>query len=294
LIDASVIEAIESCIPLGPLHNPANLTGIKACQKAMPGVPQVAVFDTAFHQTMPERAYFYAIPYKYYENNDVRRYGFHGTSHRYISGEAIRLLGNPPQSKVITCHLGNGSSLAAVLDGKVIDTTMGLSPLEGLPMGTRSGSIDPAIVEFIANLEKLTTSETVSILNKQSGVLGVSGVSSDFRDLENAFKEGNHRAGLALDLFNYSVTKYIGSYMAALGGVDAIVFTAGVGENAPSTRAAIIEPLRGLGIYLDAEKNKVRGKLTDITGEASKTRVFIIPTNEELVIARDTKALVAE
>jgi acetate kinase len=293
LIEDDVLHAIEEYIPLGPLHNPANLTGIRACQKIMPETPQIAVFDTAFHQTMPPHSFIYAIPYKYYEENHVRRYGFHGTSHRYVSAEAIRLLGGTAEgTRVITCHLGNGSSLAAVKDGKCVDTTMGLTPLEGLPMGTRSGSIDPAIIDFIANTDKLSIREIMSILNKQSGVLAISGVSSDFRDIEEAAANGNSRAKLALDFFIYHVVKYIGSFMAVMGGVDAIVFTAGVGENGPDTRAEIIRYLNGLGICIDDGKNAVRGKFADITGAGSKTKVFVIPTNEELVIARDTKLIV--
>ncbi|MEL4106222.1 acetate kinase [Oscillospiraceae bacterium WX1] len=293
LIDPGVIRAITEYIPMGPLHIPANLMGIKACQKAMPGVPQVAVFDTAFHQTMPKHAFIYPIPYFYYEKYGVRRYGFHGTSHRYVSQMAIEFLGIPVEgSRIITCHLGNGSSLAAVKDGKCIDTTMGLTPLEGLPMGTRSGSIDPAIVEFMHNHEGLSIHQAMEVLNKESGVLGISGVSSDFRDIEEAAAEGNDRAQLALDYFNYCAKKYIGSYIAALGGADAIVFTAGLGENSPETREAVMDGLEGFGIRLDKEKNKFRGQARDITGEGSSVRIIVIPTNEELVIARDTKAIV--
>jgi acetate kinase len=292
LIDDAVISAIEDNVPLGPLHNPANLMGIRACQKVMPGVKQVAVFDTAFHQTMPEKAYIYAIPYEYYTKYNVRRYGFHGTSHRYVSGEAIKMLGGKKNSKVITCHLGNGSSIAAILDGKCVDTTMGLTPLEGLPMGTRSGSIDPAIIEFVANNEGLTREEIFDVLNKKSGVLGISGVSSDFRDIESAAHEGNHRAELSLDVFRYHVAKYIGSYFAALGGADAIVFTAGLGENSAELRESVVNQLSGFGIKIDAELNKTRGKQLEISTPDSAVKVFIIPTNEELVIARDTKAIV--
>ncbi|MDR2421099.1 MAG: acetate kinase [Oscillospiraceae bacterium] len=297
LIDDDVIRAIEDNIPLGPLHNPANLMGINACRSEMPGVPQVAVFDTAFHQTMPEKAYTYAIPYSYYEKYNVRRYGFHGTSHRYVSAEAIKMLGGRAEgTRVITCHLGNGSSIAAVKDGKCLDTSMGMTPLEGLPMGTRSGSIDPAIIEFVANHEGLTREEVFDVLNKKSGVLGISGVSSDFRDIEAAAEDGGNplsrRARLALDVFRYNVAKYIGSYVVTLGGVDAIVFTAGLGENSADLREAVVSRLGGLGVSIDKEKNKTRGKLLDITGEGSSARVFIIPTNEELVIARDTKSIV--
>ncbi|MDR0445940.1 MAG: acetate kinase [Oscillospiraceae bacterium] len=297
LIDDAVIKAINDNIPLGPLHNPANLMGINACLSAMPGVPQVAVFDTAFHQTMPEKAFIYAIPYSYYEKYNVRRYGFHGTSHRYVSAEAVKMLGGKAEgTRVITCHLGNGSSIAAVRDGKCVDTSMGMTPLEGLPMGTRSGSIDPAIIEFVANHEGLTREEVFDVLNKKSGVLGISGVSSDFRDIESAAADPSHplsrRSQLALDVFRYNVAKYIGSYMAALGGADAIVFTAGLGENSAELREAVTDQLRGLGVTIDRDKNKARGKLLDITGEGSTVRVFIIPTNEELVIARDTKSIV--
>jgi acetate kinase len=259
----------------------------------MPGVPQAAVFDTAFHQTMPDYAYVYPIPYKYYEEYDLRRYGFHGTSHRYVSAQAIQLLDMPPEdTRVITCHLGNGSSIAAVRGGKCVDTTMGLTPLEGLPMGTRSGSIDPAIIQFLSDRAGLSLQDVLSILNRESGVLGVSGVSSDFRDIEDAAARGNERARLALEIFNYQVLKYVGSYMGVLGGADAIVFTAGLGENSPPMREAVIERLGGLGVTIDKEKNKTRGKLADITGPGSTTRVFVIPTNEELVIATDTKSLV--
>ena len=293
LVDEKVIAAIEECIPLGPLHNPANLMGIHACEEVMPGVPQVAVFDTAFHQSMPKSSYVYAIPYEYYEKYGVRRYGFHGTSHRYVSAKAIELLGGKAEgTKIITCHLGNGSSLAAVKDGKCFDTSMGLTPLAGVPMGTRSGSMDPAIVEFIANHDNLTPSETLTMLNKKSGVLGISGVSSDFRDLDEAAAAGNDRAQLALDIFAYNVKKYIGSYVAALGGADAIVFTAGVGENSAEMRAKITEGLEYLGIEIDQEKNAVRGTV-DITGAGSKVKVFVIPTNEELVIASDTEEIVS-
>jgi len=295
LIDDKVLDAITECIPFGPLHIPANLMGIRACQKIMPGVPQVAVFDTAFHQTMPQYAYIYPIPYSYYEKYGLRRYGFHGTSHRYIAQKALEVLGIPEKgSRLITCHLGNGSSLAAVKDGKCIDTTMGLSPLEGLPMGTRSGSIDPAILGFMHDNEGLTIHQILDILNKESGVLGVSGISSDFRDIEDAAAEGNERAKLALDIFDYDVKKYIGAYMAILGGADAIIFTAGLGENGPETRERILTGLEPMGITFDVEKNKFKGQQRDITGPGSKVRVLVIPTNEELVIARDTKEIVSK
>ncbi len=291
LVDDKCIAAIEKCIPLGPLHNPANLMGIRACQKAMPGKPQVAVFDTAFHMTMPPQAYIYAIPYEYYEKDDVRRYGFHGTSHRYVSARAIDLLGNPAHSRVICCHLGNGSSLSAVVDGKCADTSMGLGPLAGFAMGTRSGDVDATILEYLMGRYGYDIKEMLNILNKKSGVLGISGVSSDFRDLEKASAEGNDRAQLALDKFSYEVRKFIGAYAAAMGGVDAIVFTAGVGENSASMRADILKGLEYLGIEIDAEKNNTRGKEIEISTANSKVRVYIIPTNEELMIARDTKAI---
>ena len=293
LVTDAVKDAIRECFPLGPLHNPANLMGIEACEKAMPGVPQIAVFDTAFHQTMPASSYMYAVPYKYYEENHVRRYGFHGTSHRYVSAEAIRVMGLPVEgSRIVTCHLGNGSSMAAVKDGKCFDTSMGLTPLEGVPMGTRCGSVDPAVVEFISNLEGISVSETLTMLNKKSGVLAVSGVSSDFRDLDKAAAEGNERAQLALDMFNYAVRKYIGAYAAAMGGLDGIVFTAGIGENSPEVRANILKGLEFLGVKLDAEANNCRGKLQKISAEDSRVQVYVIPTNEELVIARDALAIV--
>ena len=293
LINDDVIDKIEQCIPLAPIHNPSVLTGIRACMDVMKNVPQAAVFDTAFHQTMPKMAYTYAVPYRYYENNKVRRYGFHGTSHRYVSARAAALMGRPAQElKIITCHLGNGSSIAAVKNGKVIDTSMGFTPLDGLPMGTRSGSIDPAIVDFIAQTDGIDSKAVLNILNKESGVLGVSGLSSDFRDIDKAISEGNERAKLALDMFLYSVKKYIGSYAAAMGGVDAVVFTAGVGENSISYREEICRGLEFLGIEVDPDKNNVRGVETDISKDGSKVKVFVIPTYEELVIARDTKMLV--
>ncbi len=292
IIDDACIAAIEECIPLGPLHNPANLMGIRACQAIMPNTPQVAVFDTAFHMSMPEKAYTYAIPYEYYEKDKVRRYGFHGTSHRYVSARAIDMLGNPAHSKVITCHLGNGSSLAAVVDGKCVDTTMGLGPLAGFPMGTRSGDIDATIMEYLMGRYGYDIKEMLNILNKKSGVLGISGVSSDFRDLEAAAKEGNHRAQLALDVFEYQVRKFIGSYAAAMGGVDAIVFTAGVGENSASMRQNIVAGLEYMGVKMDPEANNVRGKETVISAADSKVKILLIPTDEELMIAQDTAELV--
>jgi acetate kinase len=292
LVDDKCIAAIEKCIPLGPLHNPANLMGIRACQAAMPGKPQVAVFDTAFHMTMPPKAYIYAIPYEYYEKDDVRRYGFHGTSHRYVSARAIELLGNPEHSRIICCHLGNGSSLSAVVDGKCVDTSMGLGPLAGFPMGTRSGDIDATIMEYLMGRYGYDIKEMLGILNKKSGVLGISGVSSDFRDIEAAAEKGNERAALALDKFNYEVRKFIGAYAAAMGGVDAIVFTAGVGENSASNRMAIASGLEYMGVKMDPEANKVRGKEAVISAPDSKVKVLLIPTDEELMIARDTRDIV--
>ncbi len=293
VVDDACEAAIKKCFPLGPLHNPANLMGIKACQAAMPGVPQVAVFDTSFGMSMTPEAYIYAIPYEYYENDSIRRYGFHGTSHRFVSARACEIMGKKG-TRVINCHLGNGSSVSASIDGKCVDTSMGLTPLEGLPMGTRSGNLDPAILQFIMNKYGFTADEMLNILNKKSGVLGISGVGSDFRDLEKAAKEGNERAQLALDKFAYEVRKYIGSYAAAMGGVDIITFTAGVGENGPDMRESICEGLGFLGVHVDHEKNQVRGKETDISAADSTVKVYVIPTNEELMIARDTLALVTK
>lgn len=293
IINEEVKEALRNCIDLAPLHNPANLIGIEACESLMPKVPQVAVFDTAFHQTMPEKAYLYAIPYEYYEKYKIRKYGFHGTSHRYVSQECAKLMGKPIEElKIVTCHLGNGASVCAVRKGISVDTSMGFTPLDGLAMGTRSGSIDPAVILYIMNKENLTTSQMDHILNKQSGVLGVSGVSSDFRDIEAAEVEGNMRATSALDLFSYRVAKTIGEYVTAMKGVDAIVFTAGLGENSATTRQVICDYLRYLGIELDSYNNSQRGKAIEITTKQSRVQVFVIPTNEELVIARDTKELV--
>ena len=294
LITEEVLQAIEDCIPLAPLHNPANITGFTACKTVLGGdIPQVAVFDTAFHQTMPAEAYTYAIPHKYYDDYKVRRYGFHGTSHRYVADRAAKMLGKPIEElKLISCHMGNGSSVCAIDGGKSVDTSMGFTPLAGLPMGTRSGDIDAGILEFIASKEGLDVKALVNMLNKQSGVLGVSGVSSDFRDLENASKDGNERAQLALDLFHYNVAKLIGAYAVAMGGVDAVIFTAGIGENGIGSREEICKNLGALGLQMDLEKNKVRGKETDASAASSRGRVLIIPTNEELVIARDTVAIV--
>ena len=294
-IDGAVMSALEKCIPLAPLHNPANITGIKACQSVMPGVPMVGVFDTAFHQTMPERAYLYALPYEYYKNDQVRRYGFHGTSHRYVSGRAAAMLGRPIEElKIITCHLGNGSSIAAVDGGKSVDTSMGFTPLAGLPMGTRSGDLDAGIMEYLMNKYNLDIKEMLNILNKKSGVLGISGVSSDFRDLDDAADKGNHLAGLAVEIFNYGVKKYIGAYAAAMGGVDAIVFTAGVGENSAPNRMDIASGLEFMGVKMDAEANNVRGKETVISAADSKVKVLLIPTDEELMIAMDTAEIVSK
>ena len=291
IINDEVIAAIEKCIPLGPLHNPANLMGIRACQAVMPNTPQVAVFDTAFHMTMPPKAYRYAIPTEYYENDSIRRYGFHGTSHKYVTKRAIELMGRK-DIKLVNCHLGNGSSLSAVKDGKCQDTSMGLTPLAGVPMGTRSGDIDPAVVQFVMNKYGMSADECLNMLNKKSGVLALSGVSSDFRDIENGAEEGNENCALALDKFAYEVRKYIGSYAAALGGLDCLVFTAGVGENSASMRARICEGLEFLGVKIDSEKNNTRGKEAIISADDSKVTVWVIPTNEELMIAQDTAALV--
>ena len=295
LITDDVMKALEECIPLAPLHNPAKITGIQACQKVMPGVPMVAVFDTAFHQTMPEKAYLYALPYEYYEKDKVRRYGFHGTSHRYVTARAAAMLGKKAEDvKIITCHLGNGSSVAAVDGGKSVDTSMGFTPLAGLPMGTRSGDLDAGILEYLMTKYGMDIKEMLNILNKKSGVLGISGVSSDFRDLEDAAKGGNHRAELALESFQYNVKKLIGAYAAAMGGVDAIVFTAGVGENDAATRMAVASGLEFMGVKMDAEANNTRGKETVISAADSKVKVLLIPTDEELMIATDTAEIVGK
>lgn len=292
IVDQKVKDTIRSCFDLGPLHMPANLMGIEACEKLMPGKPNIAVFDTAFHQTMPPKAYMYALPYEYYEKHDVRRYGFHGTSHKFVTKRAIEMLGGKAEgTKIITCHLGNGSSLAAVKDGKVIDTTMGLTPLAGFEMGTRCGDIDPAIVPYLMKKENLTPDEIDTIMNKKSGILGVTGRSSDFRDVEAGMNEGDEKCKLALEMFRYQIAKFIGSYYIALGGCDAIVFTAGIGENNSGHRAAICEYLECLGLKIDSEKNSQRGKELDFAAEDSKIRAFLIPTNEELMIAQDTKEL---
>ena len=291
LIDEACLEAVRACIPLGPLHNPANLLGIEACRKIMPKTPQVAVFDTAYHMTMPPKAYRYAIPDAYYEKDSLRRYGFHGTSHRYIAKRVEALMGRK-DLKVINCHLGNGSSLAAIYNGECQDTSMGLSPLCGVPMGTRVGDVDSTVLQFIAKNYNKSIDEVMNILNKQSGVLGLSGgVSSDFRDLEAAAAEGNEKCQLALDKFAYEVKKYIGAYAAALGGLDVLVFTAGVGENGVMMRQMICEGLEFLGVKLDVEKNKLRGDERIISTPDSKVTVWVIPTNEELMIAQDTAEL---
>ena len=294
-IDADVMAALEECIPLAPLHNPANITGIKACQAVMPSTPMVAVFDTAFHQTMPARSYIYALPYEYYEKDKVRRYGFHGTSHRYVSARAAALLGKPIEElKIITCHLGNGSSVSAIDGGRSVDTSMGFTPLAGVPMGTRSGDLDAGILEYLMNKYGMDIKEMLNVLNKKSGVLGISGVSSDFRDLEEAAKAGNDRAQLALDSFQYSVKKLVGAYAAAMGGVDAIVFTAGVGEHDAVTRMAIASGLEFMGVKMDAEANNTRGHEAVVSAADSKVKVLLIPTDEELMIAMDTAEIVGK
>ena len=294
VITDEVLAAVEECNDLAPLHNPANLIGVDACKKCMPGVPMVGVFDTAFHQTMPSEAYMYALPYEYYEKYKVRRYGFHGTSHSFVSKRTAEFLGKDVKDmKIIVCHLGNGSSISAVKYGESIDTSMGLTPLEGVPMGTRSGDIDPAILEFLAKKEDKDIFQLVNILNKKSGVFGVSGeLSSDFRDLENAANDGNDKAQLARDVFTYNVAKYVGAYTAAMNGVDAIAFTAGVGENDHLVREDVVARLGFLGIELDKEANKKRGCDNIISTADSKVTVCVIPTNEELAIARETLALV--
>ena len=289
LITDEVLDSIRDCIALAPLHNPPNIIGIEACRELMPNVPMVAVFDTAFHQTMPEVAYIYPIEYKLYEDYRIRKYGFHGTSHKYVSNKLGEILGKDIKDlKIISCHLGNGASITAIKDGKSFDTTMGFTPLEGIVMGTRSGSIDPAIPTYLMKECNYTLEEVETSLNKKSGVLGISGVSSDFRDIEKAVAEGNERAKLALDIFHYKIKGQIGAYIAQMGGVDAIIFTAGVGENGPESREACLSGLEFLGIKLDSEKNKSRGKLTEISAKDSKVKVYVIPTNEELMIAKET------
>ncbi|HZJ82355.1 MAG TPA: acetate kinase [Clostridia bacterium] len=297
IINDEVMKAIEANIELAPLHNPANIMGIEACINIMPNTPMVAVFDTAFHQTMPEKAFMYAVPYSAYKEMGVRRYGFHGTSHKYVALKAASMLNKPIESlKIITCHLGNGSSITAVDHGKSVDTSMGFTPLDGLPMGTRSGSVDPAILSYVMEKENISCEEVNKILNRDSGMLGLSGVSSDFRDLHKAASEGNKRAQMALDVFNYQVKKYIGSYATAMGGVDCIVFTAGVGENTPQTRADSCSNLEFLGIKIDEERNEfILGKFDregEISTDDSSVKVLVIPTNEELMIARETMELI--
>ena len=291
IINDDVIAAIEKCIPLGPLHNPANLMGIRACQAVMPTTPQVAVFDTAFHMTMPPVAYRYAIPTEYYKNDSIRRYGFHGTSHKYVTKRAIELMGRK-DIKLVNCHLGNGSSMSAVKDGKCQDTSMGLTPLAGVPMGTRSGDLDAAVVQFIMNKYGMSADECLNMLNKKSGVLALSGVSSDFRDIEGEAEKGNEDCQLALDKFAYEVAKYVGAYAAALNGIDVLTFTAGVGENDCVVRQMICDYLGFMGVKLDPELNKTRGKEMMISAPDSKVQVWVVPTNEELMIAQDTAELV--
>ena len=294
LINKDVKDYIKDCFKLAPLHNPANMIGIEACEELMPKTPMVAVFDTAFHGTMPEEAYLYTIPYDLYTKHGIRKYGFHGTSHKYVSQKVAEVMGKDIKDlKIVTCHLGNGASLAAIKNGVSVDTSMGFTPLEGVAMGTRSGSIDPAIVTFLMKEEGLSIDEVSDLLNKKSGVLGVSGISSDFRDIEDAaFKENVHRAKLALAIFEYKVRATIGAYAAIMGGVDVIVFTAGVGENGPETRESILTGLEFLGVEVDKERNNVRGKVREISKEGCKVKAYVIPTNEELVIARDTVELV--
>ena len=293
LINEEVKDAIRANIPLGPLHNPANLMGIEACEKVMPNTPNVAVFDTAFHQTMPPKAYLYGVPMEYYERLKVRRYGFHGTSHRYVSKRACEFLGlDRKKTRVITCHLGNGSSMAAVDCGKCVDTSMGITPLEGVIMGTRSGSMDPAVVQFIANNDHLSVDEVLNILNKKSGLLGISGLSSDMRDIDDAVEKGNARAIIARDMLVAGIRKYIGSYAAVMGGVDVIVFTAGIGENNDLLRASVMEGFEFMGAKLDPERNKLNRTETVISTDDSKVKIVVIPTDEEIVIARDTLCIV--
>ncbi|MDY2861444.1 MAG: acetate kinase [Oscillospiraceae bacterium] len=293
VVDEEVKKVIRECFDLGPLHNPANLMGIEACEEAMPGTPNVAVWDTGFGMAMDEKAYLYAIPYEYYDKYSIRRYGFHGTSHMFVSGEAIKFGGlDKEKAKVIVCHLGNGASVSASIGGKCVDTSMGLTPLEGLIMGTRSGDVDAAVVQTICNKEHIDVNECLNILNKKSGILGMSGVSNDFRDVETAADNGDHRSQVALQAFYYRVAKYIGAYTAAMNGVDAIAFTAGVGENSATTRKAVCEYLGYLGITIDDAENAKRGENTVISTADSKVKVMVIPTNEELAIARETKRLV--
>ncbi len=298
IINDEVKAVIRKYIPLGPLHNPANLQGIEACEKVMPSTPQVAVFDTGFHQTMPKKAYLYALPMKYYRDLKVRRYGFHGTSHRFVSARCCELLGRTEGTKIIVCHLGNGSSLSAVVDGKCVDTSMGLTPLQGVVMGTRSGDVDPACLQYIMNNTKnddgtpITIDQMLNILNKKSGLLGLSEKSSDMRDVMKAAAEGDEQCALTIDIWAYSIRKYIGAYVAAMGGLDALVFTAGVGENNDVLREKICESLDWMGIKIDHEKDKGKRTECEVSAADSRVKIFVIPTNEELAIARDTLALV--
>lgn len=292
MITDAVMKALEKCTPLAPLHNPPNIIGIKACQKIMPNVPMVGVFDTAFHQTMPPKAFMYALPYECYEKDGIRKYGFHGTSHKYVAQKAAEFLGKPASElKIVTCHLGNGSSITAVNGGKCVDTSMGFTPLDGVPMGTRTGAMDPAVVTYLINQKGMSAADVDAMMNKESGVSGISGVSSDFRDLSAAAKDGNERAQLALDMFSYQVRKDIGAYAAAMGGIDAVVFTAGVGENDAAMRAAIAGGLEFMGVKIDSGKNSERGTV-DISADGAAVKTLVIPTNEELMIAIDTKRLV--
>ena len=295
LITPEVIEKVKECYPVAPLHNPANITGIEAVLDLLPGVPQVAVFDTAFHQTMPAKAYMYALPYEDYEKYGIRRYGFHGTSHRYVSRRAAEFLGLPLDNlRMITCHIGNGGSITAIKDGKSIDTSMGLTPTEGLMMGTRVGDVDPGALVYLMQRTDLDADGLAKVINKQSGVLGISGISNDMRDIENGIKEGNERARLAMDMYEYRILKYIGAYAAVLDGVDVIVFTGGVGENQTGTREYLCRHLGYLGVTFDAEANKTRGEEVVISGKDSKVKVVVIPTDEELMIAEDTAAIVSK
>lgn len=295
LITPEVIEKVKECYSVAPLHNPANVTGIEAVSAIIPDVPQVAVFDTAFHQTMPAKAFMYALPYEAYEKYGVRRYGFHGTSHRYVSARACEFLGLPyEKQRIITCHIGNGASITAIKDGKSVDTSMGLTPTEGLMMGTRVGDVDPGAIVYMMEREGLDAAGVSKLINKRSGVAGVSEISSDMRDIEDAIERGEEKAILALDMYEYRILKYIGAYAAVLGGVDVIVFTGGVGENQTSTRAKICEQLAFMGVTFNAEANKVRGEEIEISGADSKTHVVVIPTDEELMIAEDTSAIVKE
>lgn len=294
IISGEVLQGIKDCIDIAPLHNPPNIIGIEACMRMLPGVPNVAVFDTAFHQTMPKRAFLYALPYEFYKKYGIRKYGFHGTSHRYVAARAAEMLNRPiTELKLVTCHLGNGSSICAVDGGKSIETSMGYTPLDGLMMGTRCGSIDPAVVTWIMDNGGLDSRAVNELMNKQSGILGVSGVSSDFRDISDAMRAGNERAKLGLEMFAYQVRKYIGQYAAAMGGIDAIIFTAGIGENVTHVRMSVVEGLEFLGVEVDAEKNEVRGRDMDVSKPSARVRTLVIATNEELAIARDTLRLVS-